>query len=226
MKNFIVCIGVLIISIQVPHAQEQLRFRNFELGSSLTAVSGLTGTAPTQVTMLHERPAVIQELEWRPRYFASSGEPANDAVAVMTFNFYNDQLFRIVVDYDRYRTAGMTEGDLIDAMTIMYGPASKPAAGINATVPSRYGIPDTAVATWGSSDHAVTLLRVSYPETFRLVLTHTRLEQLARTAAGDAVRLDAEEAPQRDLARRKKEAAEAAAVREKLRIENKAVFNP
>jgi hypothetical protein len=76
------------------------------------------------------------------------------------FNFYNDQLFRIIVDYDRHRTEGMTE------------------------------TPDTPVAVWGNPEYSVTLLRVAYPETFRLVLTLTRLENLARGAAVEAVRMD------------------------------------
>jgi len=142
------------------------------------------------------------------------------------FSFYDDQLFRIVVDYARHRTAGMTETDVIDAITKAYGPASKPAPDMTVAVPARYGVPDTPVAVWGNSEYEVTLLRVAYPETFRLVLTHTRLEHLARVASVDAVRLDAEEAPQREIARRQKEADDAGAAREKSRTENKAVFTP
>jgi hypothetical protein len=93
-------------------------------------------------------------------------------------------------------------------------------------VPARYGVSDTPVAIWGNSEYGVTLLRVAYPETFRLVLAHSRLEHLARVASVEAVRLDAEEAPQREIARRKREADDAGAAREKSRTENKAVFTP
>ena len=203
-----------------------MRYRNFELGSSLEAIAGLTSTSPSQARTVHQRPAVIQELEWRPRYFVSSGESATDPVAVLTFNFYNDQLFRIVAEYDRHRTTGMTETDLIEAITTTYGQASKPARGTTAPVPPRYGIPDTPVATWGNTEYAVTLLRMASMETFRLVIAHIQLEQLARVAAAEAVRMDADEAPQRDLARRQRDADDADAAREKSRIENKAAFEP
>ena len=226
MKNLLACIGVVLVSMQTPHAQTQMRYRNFELGSSLEAITKLTGASPSQAKSVHQRPAVIQELEWRPRYFVSSGASASDPVAVVTFNFYNDQLFRIVAEYDRYRTTGMTESDLIDAITTTYGQASKPARGTSATVPPRDGVPDTPVATWGNAEYVVTLLRLASPETFRLVVAHIQLDQLARVAAVAALKMDADEAPQRDLARRQREADDADAARAKSRIENKAVFEP
>ena len=225
-RNIFGCIGLFLLFTETPDAQEQMRYRDFELGSSLRTVAALTSAQPSQAKIIHQRPAVIQELEWRPRYYSSNGAPASDPVAVVTFNFFNDQLFRIVIDYDRHRTAGMTESDLIEAVTNTYGQASKPTAGMNATLPARYGVPDTPVAIWGDAENVVTLLRVAYPETFRLVLAHTRLEHLARAAAVEAARLDVEEAPQRELARRKKEVDETDAAREKSRIENKAVFKP
>ena len=78
-----------------------MRYRDFELGSNLTAITALTTTPPSQVKIVHARPAVIQAFEWRPRYFSGSGSSPTDPVALVTFNFYNDQLFEIVVDYDR-----------------------------------------------------------------------------------------------------------------------------
>jgi len=44
------------------------------------------------------------------------------------FSFYNDQLSKLVVDYDHDRTAGLTDTDLIDALSIEYGPRLKPGA--------------------------------------------------------------------------------------------------
>jgi hypothetical protein len=34
----------------------------------------------------------------------------------MTFSFYNDQLFKIVIDYDRDRNEGLKDADMIDAL--------------------------------------------------------------------------------------------------------------
>ena len=57
-------------------------------------------------------------------YFRGAARPT-DAVARVTFGFYNDQLFRIVVDYDRLRTEGMTEADMVGAISETYGPPSR-----------------------------------------------------------------------------------------------------
>ena len=66
-------------------------------------------------------PAGLQELAWRPHYFRGAPRQS-DAVARVTFGFYNDQLFRIVIDYDRLRTEGMTEADMVEAISETYGP--------------------------------------------------------------------------------------------------------
>ena len=69
---------------------------------------------------------MLQELEWRPQYFRGVPQPI-DAVSRITFGFYDDQLFRIVVDYDRLRTEGMTEADMVGAISAMDGPPSRRA---------------------------------------------------------------------------------------------------
>ena len=115
---------------------------------------------------------------------------------------------------------------MIDAITVAYGPATRPPMRPNRAAVLPYGAPDTPLAMWGDTEYSVTLLRVAYPQTFRLVVAVTRLENLARTAGAEAAKLDATEAPQREIARQKKESAEALAAQEKAQIENKAVFRP
>ena len=88
----------------------------------------------------------------------------------------------------------------------------------------------------GSTDGGSVLFRTArvshvayrrvYPESFRLVVALTRLETLARTATAAAVRLDTDEAPQREIDRQKRAAADAAAAQEKAKAENKAQFRP
>ena len=51
-------------------AQEVGRYREFELGSDVAAVSTATGTAGSDLKVIHQRPARIEELTWRPRYGA------------------------------------------------------------------------------------------------------------------------------------------------------------
>jgi hypothetical protein len=82
------------------------------------------------------------------------------------------------------------------------------------------------LAQWESADSSLTLLRGAYSTDFQLVLTSKALGTRARDAIREAARLDTAEAPRRELAQRKKEAADAAAARDKIRTTNKAAFRP
>jgi hypothetical protein len=225
-RRVALCSCIVILSSLASHAQERARYRDFQLGSDLASIAKLTGVAPSAAKVIHQRPAVMKDLEWRPRYFSGGVSPQTDPVGLMVFSFYDDQLFRVVVDYDRHRTEGMTETDMIDAITAIYGPVSKPKPKESRAPAAQYGAPDAPLAFWGDTEFSVTLLRVAYPQSFRLVVAFTRLENLARTASAEAVRLDAHEAPQREIARLKKEAEESLAAQEKAKGENKAGFRP
>jgi hypothetical protein len=224
----------LVLFAQPLHGQDRARYRDFQLGSDLRSVSALAGLAVSQAKTIHQRPAVMQELEWRPPYFVDGpATPHRDPVRQIVFSFLDDRLSRIVVDYDRDRTAGMTNVDMIDAISTAYGPASTPAATTNRAIASQpQDEAGTPVARWGDADCSVVLLRssdrygLSYPPEFRLVLTSPRLEALARTADAQAVRLDASEAPQRELARQKKDAEDARVSQEKARLANREAFRP
>jgi hypothetical protein len=221
------CTCTLILSAQLLDAQDRLRYREFQLGSDVASIAKLIGTASSDVKLIHQRPAVMQNLEWRPRYFSRDvSAQQTDPVELIVFRFYDDQLFRVIVDYARDKTEGMTEADMIEAIAAIYGPASRvvPTAARIATLD--YGGVDEPVAIWADNESSITLLRVAYPVSFRLVVAFRRLDNLARTAGAEAVRLDAKEAPQREIARQKKESDEALAALEKAKTENKAVFRP
>lgn len=223
-----VCTCIVVASAQPIRleGQDLSRYRDFHLGSDLRSLATQTGVLPSDVKIVHQRPAVMQDVEWRPRYFLSS-TPRTDPVQEMIFSFYNDQLFRVVVDYDRGRTEGLTDADMIEAISVTYGPPSKPTPRKNrAAAADVDGDADTPLARWGDADYSVTLLRRSYPVTFRMIVASTRLESLARTAGAEAVRLDAREAPQREVARQKQEADDNRVAQEKARLVNKAAFKP
>ena len=219
----IVALG-LVLSTHSLQGQARTGYRNFELGGDLPSVSALSGVAASEAKTIHLRPAVIQELEWRPSYFVSgSTTPQNDPVQQIVFSFYNNQLFKLVINYDRQRTDGMTNGDMIKAISEAYGsplpPRLKktPAAALDIETES-----GTPIAQWGDADCSVVLYRSSYASEFRIIVTSPRLEALARTANAEAVRLDEREAPQREITRQKKEVA----AQEKARVANKAAFRP
>src|SRR5688500_11942596 len=227
-RSLTVSVCFVALCVQGITAQESVRYREFLLGSDLVTVAKLAGTPPASAKVIHVRPALMQELEWRPRYYSGGASPlTTDPVDVMHFKFYDDQLFMVVADYDRRRTEGMSAEDMIAAISETYGqPVSQVPSRQLGTPTVQYGFPDTLLAAWGTDAYAVTLLRVAYPAAFRLVVTHTRLDNLARTAIAAAVRQDTAEAPQRELDRQKKEAADSAAAQEKAKSENKAQFRP
>jgi hypothetical protein len=224
----------LVLSTHTVQSQERARYRDFQLGSDVPSVSALTGVAASEAKIVHQRPAVMQELEWRPHFSLGSVTPTQtDPVQQIIFSFYDDQLSRMVVDYDRDKTAGMTNADMIEAISTAYGPPLKPAVKQTRTVLSQLEVESgTAVARWGDADYSVVLYRSSNlygsssSSRFRLIVTSSRLEALARTADAQAIRLDAHEAPQREIARQKKEVTDARVSQEKARLANKAAFRP
>jgi hypothetical protein len=223
------CLAAVTVLFALPlHGQDRSRYREFELGGDLPSVSALTSVAVTEAKIIHRRPVLMQELEWRRPYFSSgSTDPQTDPVRQIVFSFYDNQLSRMLVDYDRDRTAGMTDADMIDAISTAYGPPVKPGSIKARAVPSELeDKSDTPVERWGDADYSVVLYRSSYASGFRLIVTSPRLDALARTADAQAIRLDEREAPQREIARQKKEMEEIRVSQAKARLANKAAFRP
>jgi hypothetical protein len=212
----------LVFSSQLGSAQDLARYRGYVLESSLESVIATSGARAADAKTLHERPAKIQELAWRAPY-QSSGAGSADPVRGATFAFYNDALYQAVVSYDRDRTEGLSNSDIIESLTAVYGePAPKSAK----SQPPAALLDTVVLAQWDSPASSLTLLRGTYSAEFQLVLVSKALSATARTAIREAGRLDAIEAPRRELEERKKEVADAAGAREKARAANKAAFRP
>jgi hypothetical protein len=227
-RTFATCAVGLVLLTHGVDGQAVSQYRNFELGVNVAAVSALTGQATSDAKTIHQRPALLQDLEWRPSHWrASDTLPSTDPVQQIGFSFYNDRLFRIVVDYDRDRTEGMTDADMVEAISAVYGVSAARAAGPArgaSRVETESGSP---MARWGDAAHSVVLYRTSsYRGGFRLIVTDPALDDLARKATAQAVRLDDQEAPKREVARLKKEQDDGRAAAEKSRLANKKVFRP
>jgi hypothetical protein len=216
-------IGMVLVAIGVVRAQTVARYRAYELGSRLAAVADMAGVKASSAKVVHERPALIQTLEWtRPFAFSDDANASKEPVEQIVFSFYNDQLFQIAVDYDRHRTEGMTDADMIAALSAVYGATVTPSSKeqrAGAIVSAEYG---TRIARWADADDSVALFRSSYAEGFRLTVTASRLDTLARIAGAEAARLDDRDAPAREIARQKQEETDALA----SRLANKAAFRP
>jgi hypothetical protein len=206
-------------------AQDLSRYRTYVLESNLESVIAMGGARATDAKMLHERPAKIQELEWRAPYWSSESEHA-DPVKEIVFTFLDDALYQIVVNYGRDRTNGLTDKDLIESVSATYGQAVIKSTSSGTARPAA-ALPDTTVlARWENVDSSVTLLRGTYSPDFQLILVSKPLSARARTVIREAIRLDALDAPRRELEQRKKEAADASGARDKTRTTNKAAFRP
>ena len=188
----------------------------------LASVVAASGVRVTDVKTLHERPARIQELEWRAPY-VSSGSDNADPVRGIVFGFYNDALYQIVVTYDHGRTDGLTSSDVIKSLSEVYGePVLSSGKSRSAAVAA-----DTVVlAQWDSATTSMTLVRGTYSPEYQVVFISKALSTKARSAIREAGRLDLVEAPRRELEQRKKDAADATAARDKARTTNKAAFRP
>lgn len=220
------CLGLVVLSAQGVSAQETFQYRDFQMGSDLPSVAKRTSTPVTAAKVIHTRPVEMKDLEWRPRNYSGSASLQQDPVDLMLFRFYDNQLFKVIVDYDRRRTEGMSAADMIEAISATYGTVSQVPSRSLGTPTVQYGFPDTPLGVWGNADYSVTLLRVAYPAAFRLVVASTRLDDLARAASVAALRQDAVEAPQRERDRQKRDADASAAAQEKAKTENKAQFKP
>ncbi len=212
------------VSAPLIYAQDLSRYREFQFGMNLLAVAKQADMNPSEARVIHQRPAVIQELEWRvPRSLGSS--PQADPVSEVLFSFYDGDLFRMVVNYDQYRTEGLTDEDMVEAISAKYGTATRPDAKIILFSSSQvYNDSEKVIARWEDSRYSFNLFRSSYQPNFGMLAFSKRLDALARTAIVEAIRLDEQEAPQREIERQKKQAEEDHAAQEKARLVNKATF--
>lgn len=192
-------------------------YRGMQFGMNMAAAAKLSGTSPAEARTVHQRPAVIQEMDWRPRS-SILADPMKEGM----LSFFNGELFRIVVTYDRYKVEGMTAQDMIDAISANYGAATRPTAEV--AYHSIYGEVAPVVARWEDSQSTYNLVQTG--DSFALVLYSKRLDALAQTAIVEAARLDTLEAPQREIDRQQKHDADGRLVLEKARSVNRPNFRP
>lgn len=77
----------LLVSGQTASGQDLARYRVYALESSLASVVAASGARSADATTLHERPATIQELQWRAPYVSSTATLAAPVRAI-AFTFF------------------------------------------------------------------------------------------------------------------------------------------
>jgi len=202
------------------------QYRDFRLGSSTATVLKLARPAsPGDVKSILLRPVLLQTLAWRPPFTSGRGGSRGDPVRRIVFSFLDDQLLKIVVEYERSRTEGLTRNDMVSALSGVYGLQDPPFSG------GERGGDDAldaaiVIARWRTADTHVSLQRYDYVGEYALVITAMRLEQRARKAQAAGAALDAGETQARGVARLRILADEAREAAEKTRLVNKATFTP
>jgi hypothetical protein len=223
-RSFTISISVLVFLIPLIHAQDLSSYRDFHFGMNMAAVAEQAGIKTSDVRSICQRPALIQELEWRPQS-SFIAPPEADPVHAILFDFYNGDLFRILVSYNQDRTEGLTDEDLIESISAQYGTPTKPAGKISIYSPSHLHIKDEKViARWEDSQYSVNLFRLSYQAIPGMLIFSKRLDLLAQEAMIESSRLDAQEAPQREIDRQKQQNEDKRAAEQKVRPANKANF--
>jgi hypothetical protein len=66
VRIFAVAASMLLFGVAALQGRDLSRYREFQLGSTLASVQKTSGTTAGNVSVIHQRPAVIQELRWRP----------------------------------------------------------------------------------------------------------------------------------------------------------------
>jgi len=215
----------IVLAVSTVSSAELSRYREFELGASVATVTAVTQN-PARVKIVHSRPALLQQLEWRPRYMAGAPQADRDSIGEVVFSFVDDQLFQMSIAYAQDRTSGLTDQDMVGSLTAVYGAPSSPAPRTRTTSSLVALDAPVVIAEWRHADTTVVLQRKEYSESFFLVITSLPLDVIARKAQATAVAMDQREAPAREAALLKKRADEEKVAAETIRSTNKKVFQP
>ena len=224
LRDIVVSLSMILLSAPLIFGQDLSKYGKFSLGTSLAELTKQVGPYSHWTTLIHQRPAAIQELTfWTLK---SSRSPVGvDLVSQILFSFYNGELYRIVVTFDRDATKGLTDDDMVEAVSVRCGTATRLYPEINLPTYDLYAPTETVIAHWEDSQNSVNLFRSSNQSPFLLAVFSKRLDAQAKAASIESEkleRLEKQEAPQVEIARLKKEADEL----EVARQTNQKTFRP
>jgi hypothetical protein len=228
VRGYLTLATLLFLSFgaSICDAQDLSTYRGFRLGADTQEIGQHLGSQTTDLRVIHQRPVVIEDLDWTVRQ--SSGAPlAAESLSGIKFSFYDHQLFRMVVTYDSRTTEGLTDDDVIEAISVQYGKAAA-LKGVVDVAPLDALFPDNrnAVAVWQSPEYSYTLVKAAYSRTYGLIIVSKARAELAKTAAEQSVRLDKIEAPDKAFELQRKQDADRIDADAKARLANKPNFRP
>jgi hypothetical protein len=214
IRKSVISLGLVLLATPVISGQDLSRYRKFVLGTSLAAVSKQIGQDAHEATLISESPALIQEM----RYWqidTSDGSGRTEPVSHVSFKFYNGALYRIVVVYDQNAVEGLTEEDMVKAISARYGIGVRLYPEIDFPSNDAYSSPSKVIARWDDSQNSVSFFHSTAPESFGLAVFSKRLNAQAEAAIVESAKLAKEQAPQKEIDRQQKEADDLDIVRQK-----------
>src|SRR5258708_20022452 len=146
----------------------------------------------------------------------------SDGVEQILFSFYDSELYKISVTYDRSSTEGLTEADMVKSCSVEDGPATIVAPEVDSATDGRYNSKQQPVASWEDAQYSFSLVRSSYNDVLGLVAFSKRANAQAELAIAEAVKLDEQQGPKKETARQKKQVEDLEVARQK----NQKSFRP
>jgi hypothetical protein len=214
-------LALILFSASIISAQDLSKYRSFSLGASVASISNQVNASPEEISVIHQTPAVIQELTWWPVPSYQSSAPV-DPVQDILFCFYNGELYKIVATYDSAATQGLTAEDMVQGIAAKYGVATLRVAETTPPTIAAYSNTDETIASWENARYSLTLSRSALAKTYQLVMFSRQLNGQAEAAIAVAAKQQRENAPHMEIARAKKEADDL----EAIRLANLKAFRP
>ena len=211
-KSWIFLVLVLFVTPLVC-GQSLSSYRKFSLGTTLTALSKQIGQDPQQADLIHQSPAIIQQLTYWP--IGTSYPVRPESVSQILFSFCDATLYKISVTYDGEATRGLTEDDMVQVISARYGTATRFYPEIALPANDEYVPSQEAMAGWGDSETSVILSHNTDLDSFGLTISSKSLTAKADAAITESLQMEKQEAPQKEIDRQKSEAAKLEVARQK-----------
>src|SRR5216684_1535078 len=221
ISSSILCLGAVLLAAPALRGQDFSKYRDFSLGTSLASVLKHTDKKSTDVNVTHAGRPLFQELTWWPPNIPGTSY-RSDTVEQILFSFYNGELYKISVTYDRTSTEGLTSEDMVKSISTKYGPATNVVVEIDSAKDDRYEVRQKPVASWEDAQYSFNLVRSSFTDHLGLIIYSKRVNAEAELAIVEAVKLEEQKGPQREAERQKKRTDDLEVARQK----NQKIFRP
>jgi hypothetical protein len=214
IRSLTVCLVVMILVPLLLGAQDLSKYRAFSFGMSPAAVLKQTDMKMADVKVIHQQPALIQELTWWLPMLPGTSYQA-DSVREILFTFYNGELYKMSATYDRSAIEGLTAEDLEESITAKYGPPVKPPTSVDVAKTKPQGPEEKVIAHWEDAQYSISLTRSYLANGFTLLMYSVKTNAAADEATAKAIKREEQEGPQKEAERQKKEDEELAVARQK-----------